>query len=576
MQLTRIRIHNFRSVIDADIHAHDFTILVGANNAGKSNCINALRCFYGELQWNEDDFPKNGFKDEDSWTELSFDLTNDEWNALDNKYKEGAKEQKIVLKRYFKGDKVKARQSNIYAIVNEVEQDGIFYSTKNIKPAKCGRIVYIPALTSPNEQMKTTGPSPLRDMLSFILGRVLPQSTGYTQLNQAFEHLNREANSENGFLSQIAQPINNALNQWGVELDLSVNHISPEIITKSLISYSFTDKILGNAGFGLERFGHGFQRAVIYELFRLASSIQQETQNKTNEFDPNYTLLLFEEPEAFLHPSQQENLAYYLRQFGKESGQQVIVTSHSPVFVSKNSDELEQICRIQKDNGVSQIYQLKEADEETLICSGGDFLNVLKQYIEDPTVTQSNKKKAKDLVKNAPTEEIAHQYEEFRFQLWLDADRASMFFADKVLLVEGATEKALFNYLLANDWHDLTKERILVVDALGKYNFHRFINLFARFGIRHGIIMDNDNNDNHHEVINQLIRDRTNEFTLADPVEFEGCLEKYLGLSLPTSNNQKPLKILYAVKNKMISSEKLVQLRDAFCKALAIQTPGDK
>jgi putative ATP-dependent endonuclease of the OLD family len=58
MKLTRIRIHNFRSIIDADIEAHDFLILVGANNAGKSNVINALRCFYEDLKGTEDDFPK--------------------------------------------------------------------------------------------------------------------------------------------------------------------------------------------------------------------------------------------------------------------------------------------------------------------------------------------------------------------------------------------------------------------------------------------------------------------------------------------------------------------------------------
>ena len=53
MELKRIKIHNFRSIIDADIDVHDFTMLVGANNAGKSNTLNALRCFYGDLKWSE-------------------------------------------------------------------------------------------------------------------------------------------------------------------------------------------------------------------------------------------------------------------------------------------------------------------------------------------------------------------------------------------------------------------------------------------------------------------------------------------------------------------------------------------
>ena len=574
MKLTRIRIHNFRSIIDANVEAHDFTMLVGANNAGKSNFMNALRCFYGDLSWTDDDFPKPQLKpqDEESWVELSFDLSDAEWDALDDKYKDGVSSKSLVLKRYFKGDKAKDKQNNIYAVVNDKVQDKVFYGTKSMKAARCGRMVYIPAFTSPDDQMKTTGPSPLRDMLNFMLSRIIPNSGAYASLRRAFEEFNREANNENGFLSTIAQPINDALKPWGIKLDLSVNSITPTVITKSLISYSFTDSLLGNTGFGLDRYGHGFQRAVIYELFRLASSFQQETQTRTDEFEPNYTLLLFEEPEAFLHPAQQENMAYYLREFGNQPDQQVIVTSHSPVFVSKNTDDFGQICRLQKCGGVSRFYQLNQDAEENLIKSGGDFLAVLKRYIEDPNVIQSNKEKAKKFVKCTPTEEIANQYEEFRYQLWLDADRASMFFADKVLLVEGATEKMLFNYLLANEWHDLAKERIFVVDALGKYNFHRFISLFAAYGIHHGIMMDNDNNQNEHAVINQLIRDRQNEFRLAEPFEFTKDLETYLGISLPDRNDQKPLQIIPKLKDGSITPEMLVLLKDAFCKVLNIQT----
>ena len=575
MKLRRVRIHNFRSIIDAEIEAHDFTMLVGANNAGKSNFMNALRCFYGDIRWTDNDFPKveSGVEDQESWVELSFDdLTDNEWNTLDEQYKAGVKIHSLVLKRYFKGEKVKLKQSNIYAVVNAPDNERVFYGANTVSATKCGKIVYIPALTTPDDQMKTTGPSPLRDMLSLMLDRFIPQSEAYGRIGEALNELNREANSDHGFLSKIAQPINDALSQWDVQIDLSVNPISTDVILKSLISYTFSDTNIHHTEFGLDRFGHGFQRAVIYELIRLASKFRANHKTSQTEFDPDFTLLLFEEPEAFLHPAQQENMAYHLRQFGQEPGQQVIITSHSPVFVSKNGDDLGQICRIQKNSGISTIYQLKQTDIERLIKAGGDFLTVLKQYVADPTVDKKNKEEALKLINNAPTEEIEHQYEAFRLQLWFDSDRASMFFADKVLLVEGATEKMLFNYLLANNWNDLTRERILIVDALGKFNFHRFIKLFAAYGIRHGIMMDNDNNEKHHAVINQLIRDRKNEFTLAEPFEFSKDLETYLGISLPKRNDQKPLQIIPKLKDGSIAPEKLAQLRESFCRVLAIQT----
>ena len=403
-----------------------------------------------------------------------------------------------------------------------------------------------------------------------MLKKVVAKSPSYSQLGKAFEDLNDEAKNDEGFLMQIAQPINSALKQWNVNIDLSINPISPEDISKSLIKYSFVDKLLGDAAFDLDRYGHGFQRSVIYELIRIAPTFQDEKESLKKGFDPNFTLLLFEEPEAFLHPSQQENMAYNLRRLGHEFEQQVIVTSHSPVFVSKSSDDLCQICRIQKQDGVSKLYQLKQTEKEKFIIAGTDFLEVLKSYVSNLPVDQSKKTKAHRLIDNAPTEEIQIQHEKFRFQLWLDSDRASMFFADKVILVEGVTEKALFNYLLANDWYDLTKERILVVDALGKYNFHRFLKLFETYGIFHGIMFDNDEEKDEHAVINQLIRDRKTKFTLADPFEFNKCLEKHLGLSLPSRDDLKPLHILAELEKKAIPSEQLQQLRDAFCRALAI------
>ena len=165
MKISKIRIHNFRSIVDAEIEAHDFLMLVGANNAGKSNVINALRCFYDDIKWSNEDFPKIGAGDDDSWIELTFALTDNEWENLADKYKEGVTNQRIVLKRHFIGDKAKTKQSNIYAIVNGSEETDLFYGAKNIGTAKCGSVVYIPALTTPNDQMKMTGPSPLRNML---------------------------------------------------------------------------------------------------------------------------------------------------------------------------------------------------------------------------------------------------------------------------------------------------------------------------------------------------------------------------------------------------------------------------
>lgn len=570
MKITKIRIHNFRSILDAEIDAHDFLMFVGANNAGKSNVINALRCFYDDLKWSEADIPKCGNPDSKSWVEITFVLSDDEWVSLAEKYKEGVSVPQIVLRRYFRGEKAKSGQSNIYAIVNGIEKDEFFYGAKQVSAAKCGNIIYIPALTTPEEQMKTTGPSPFREILNFMLKRVLVNSDAYSHLKEAFNALNEEARREDGFLTEIARPINEALDQWNIKIDLSIDTISPDDITKSLVKPTYVDAHFAEEKLDLKRHGHGFQRSLIYEMIRIAPRFRELKVSEKKEFNPDFTLILFEEPEAFLHPAQQESMAYHLRKLGEESGQQVFVTSHSPVFVGKSSDNLCQICRIQKENGVSAVYQLMEQQMFELLKSGGDFRMEIQNHLDSPEINGAEKKRLQNKYGEIKSEEIANQYERFRLQLWLDSERASMFFADKVILVEGATEKALFNYLLANDWYDLMKERIYVVDAMGKFNFHRYIGLFEAFGIYHGIMFDNDNERGEHIAVNQLIRKKKNRFTLSDPHEFDSCLEKYLGLDLPDKDYTKPLHILKALEDKTILGELLEGLRIAFVQTLAI------
>ena len=59
------------------------------------------------------------------------------------------------------------------------------------------------------------------------------------------------------------------------------------------------------------------------------------------------TLILFEEPEAFLHPPQQEILAQNLATMSGNSDQQVICSTHSSHFVSRNAARIPSIASFQ-------------------------------------------------------------------------------------------------------------------------------------------------------------------------------------------------------------------------------------
>ena len=57
MQVEEITIHNFRSIPDATIRVGDYGLLIGPNNAGKSNVVDGLRIFY-EKQRRTENFLK--------------------------------------------------------------------------------------------------------------------------------------------------------------------------------------------------------------------------------------------------------------------------------------------------------------------------------------------------------------------------------------------------------------------------------------------------------------------------------------------------------------------------------------
>lgn len=578
MKLRQVTIHNFRSVLDADIES-DYMLLVGANNAGKSTILNALRAFYDDAKWTTEDFPKAGTVDNESWVQLKFHLNDDEWADLADEYREGIADQSLTVRRYFRSDdldRLKKDQSNIFGFANGQLSTALFYGAKNVGTAKVGQVLYVPALSTPAEQTKMSGPSPLRNMLNFLLKKVVSKSDAFKEITTAFDKLNIEARKEDGFLSEIAKPLNTAISSWNIKIDLSVNAVAPEDISKSLVKFAFVDSSLGDMGFDLERYGHGFQRSVIYELIRLAPTFKEEKKSDKKEFNPSFNLVLFEEPEAFLHPSQQESMAYHLRRLAAEEGQQVVITTHSPTFVGKAAEQIGQLVRIQRTNGATQAFQPKGEQIEAMFDQGGELLTALQTFVADPTIPDNKKGRARAMISNPPQGDIAAQEERFRFQLWLDGERSSLFFADRVLLVEGATERALFNYLLANDWHDLSSQRICVVDVLGKFNFHRYMALLAVYGISHGAILDDDNNNDQHAAfhgaVNDLVEASANNQTLAIPVKFPVCLEIFLGLQVPDRDDMKPVEIMKAITGGQIATDRLDALRDKFCEALAITT----
>jgi len=174
-------------------------------------------------------------------------------------------------------------------------------------------------------------------------------------------------------------------------------------------------------------------------------------------------VLVIEEPEAHLHPLAQQWLARRLRSRCSE-GLQVLITTHSPAFVS--IEGLEGLVLVYKENGSTRVRQLTRTElKERCIELGAPAHRVTEDNI------------LPFYAANATTELL------------------SGFFARAVVLVEGPTEVLALPILLAKCGLQVEKEGIGIVSVGGKGNLAKWYRLYTAYGIPCYIIFDNDSRE---------------------------------------------------------------------------------
>lgn len=569
MKIRSVLVHNFRSIKETKIDLENYSLLVGENNAGKTNVITALRIFYEDngIKFEENrDFPKFPTDDE-SWVEIEFLTTAEEQSTLKEGYK--SKDNVLRVRRYLKSDqRLKSGQSNIYGYENGALSSNLFYGAKKISQAKLGKVIYIPDVSTTNEALKLSGPSPFRDMVNFVFKKVVSNSPTFQSLNVIIDKFNSDfmaESSEDGIsLNALKDEINKNLGTWGVDFGMRVNQLQPQEVVKSLFSYYLVDKVLSK-DVDINSLGQGLQRHLIYTLIKLSSEYVEKEEGAKVNFSPDFTLLLFEEPEAFLHPSQQVQLNISLNKLSSGMGQQVLISTHSPIFVSRNIDDLKSLLSVKKQDAMTTIFQLRSDDVAKLLDDNFSLFKAFSEILTEPNSKPSLKSKieGRKLGQRKPDVEKKLEEEALKYFMWLDAERAASFFAKHVIICEGATEKVAFDYLMSNSLNDFVDRHIYVLDSMGKFNLHRYMNLFGMLGITHSVLYDRDNDEDVHKVVNDFIVSKKNGYTKTI-LTFDSDFENFLGIEQVSRKDLKPLNVLTKLKGSEVSSEKLNELLSMF------------
>lgn len=552
MKLTHISIHNFRGIIDVSMAFHPYALVVGANNSGKSTIIDCIRAFYekdGFKFKKEANFPLKGAADQESWIELTFALSDEEHESLKDEYKTDDKSLKV--RKYFQtGEKLHDGKNAAGSILG-YKSDGTlsnepFYGAKNVQSGKFGDLIYIPAISKVDEHTKLSGPSALRDLITNIMSDVVEGSDAYKTLTEsvtAFAGSVRAIETEDKrSLSNFENDLNALLAPWQTNFNLKFTTPSTAEIIKSMLGWDIRDNHHEKPQ-GVEYFGSGFQRHFIYSLIQLgAKYVPQKVSKKAKDFVPSLNLVLFEEPEAFLHPPQQEDLARNLIKVSEAADWQIACSTHSAHFVSRNAARIPAIIRARRADGIVSTFQIDDAQWTAIVDANQIIQQVATKY---PKVA-----------KTMQADDLKPEMESVKYFLWLNPDRAGMLFAQNVLLVEGPSETALINRLL-DDGKLALPQGTYVLDCLGKYNIHRFMNLLSGLGVVHAVLHDDDNNSNEHQELNKLIDDsKSADFTRA-VVTIPKDIEDMLGVTPPGSKHRKPQHLLYCYATMQIDNGKL-------------------
>jgi putative ATP-dependent endonuclease of the OLD family len=155
-------------------------------------------------------------------------------------------------------------------------------------------------------------------------------------------------------------------------------------------------------------------------------------------------VLLIEEPELYLSPHAQRHLFRVLRGLAQR-GNQILYSTHAPVFLSVDR-------------------------------------------IEDLALLRHRRRTGTTLFQPEPLAEA----EAFRVLSELDNNRAELFLARAVLLVEGRTEKMTFPFVFEALDVELDKEGILIVECGGKGNMPLFARICNACDIPYVIVHDRD------------------------------------------------------------------------------------
>ncbi|MCG9725465.1 ATP-dependent nuclease [Vibrio brasiliensis] len=512
MKIRKIKISNFRGITHAEIDLSNFTTLVGPNNIGKSTILAALNIVLDNKKAKIEDWPGQTQSDDEMEITCSFsDLQ--EWEKAkpaisklldgenlhvkmkatwkqeadapsckyyvhhslvttpftDTNFTDAKKNEfaKSVLDSFgiTKAPDYNARKQELeeFVIANHPEQvesdvdwheKGFANSLQQAIP----HVMYVPASFKIEDDLKTTGTSPFAYLFKNKLFPKVKDDVTYasyigtaTQLRDKLKGQAEDGTEIEG-LGDALEAVSNTLNEI-LDFDTKVKLAIGEIDVETLFMKAATFLIDEELETSLQYQGSGVQRALAFAMLESNATIEAQVEGAQRT-----TIVLYEEPELYIHPHLMRRLRDTLQTRSSSNEWQVICSTHSP-FLIDLANKPDSIKLIKRGAGNSRL--VSQLPPQLFEKSGEYDEKVFLRAVLDfhPTVCES-------------------------------------LFAKRVIVVEGDTEVAVFSMIdelvhklgITQSYHkDST-----VVSAGGKWTIPAIVKVLKGLGIDYKVIHDTD------------------------------------------------------------------------------------
>ena len=347
------------------------------------------------------------------------------------------------------------------------ENPGGFPSNVN---SKLPKVIRIPSLVSTTDfEGKDKGL--LSECLSLLFEDLLSQNTLATEIQDRLTELENQMKpeTEGSLIKQLTNDVNSIISavfpSCGIEIKPNLQNLHDILKPKYEVS------LFSNVKTKIDKQGTGLLRTTAFAMLRYHSNLRTQKQLETRPI-----LVAFEEPEIYLHPSAANLLRDTIYALGATD--QIVCNTHSPWMIDLTQEPLSLTKMVSKaDNTISCInYGLTSSFAK---LPADDKLRVKMLQLFDDEISR-------------------------------------VFFADRVIIVEGDTELlAIKNTLKIIP--ETTRKEILfksqVIRARGKASIISLVKYLQDLGIFPYVMHDRDQGTAGAEVFNQPISNAVNDAT---------------------------------------------------------------